>query len=241
MRPASTEKQEPVPEGSSKTRSATTPPQGVFVRIPKTASTSIESVLGEFQHVLLNSQSRILPQENGTKHWEELGLARLWRQTLGAQAWNNSFTFTFVRCPYDRAVSSWQHVSRLFRTGDKRGIAPRHRSRVTDLSFDAFLWLVEEGALTGQAKWHSTPQSVHVIDETGRIMIDFLGRFERLQDGFDHVCATLSIPRHQLPHLRKSKSRVNQSDYYNRSRRVVAERIYAQDFELLDYALCRGG
>ena len=210
--------------------------QGVFVRIPKTASTSIESVLANAPNVMLNSQLQVLPAENDLARWAEEGLARLWREVLGSDRWDVCYTFAFVRCPYDRAVSSWQHVHRLLKNGNSNMVREEYRTRIGELTFDAFLWLREEGALTGQAKWHATEQSLHVTDESGEIMVDFLGRFEELQADFDHACAQLGIPPTRLPHLRRSRSRSHYRDYYNQPRTEAVERIYVRDFELLGYA-----
>lgn len=212
----------------------TDPPQGLFVRVPKTASTSIESILGKYpQRVLLNSRCNILPR----RKWHRDGLSRIWMETLGVETWRRYFVFAFVSNPYDRAVSSWQHVRRLKQKGET---ITRHRAmkpdESDDLTFGAFLRLLEDDALVGQAKWHSTEQAIHVSDKSGDIAVDYLGRFESLQADFDLVCDTLGIPPSRLPVLNRSGKQGDYRAHFDQARQSIVYRIYAADFELFDYS-----
>jgi hypothetical protein len=217
--------------------------RGLFLRIPRTASTSIEEILKVHPHVVLNSRDSILPRDDYLNTWSRRGLAKLWRQTLGGEAWKRLYTFAFVRDPYDRALSSWRYAARRLATGDliaeapllqEMKLAPVGGSK--EFSFDAYLELLEHDELIGQAKWHSTQQAPHVINEDGEIDVDFVGRFETLQQDFDTVCGRLDIPRGVLPMLNRSARTDRRSlEKMNRSRRRSVERIYACDLELFGY------
>jgi hypothetical protein len=48
------------------------------------------------------------------------------------------------------------------------------------------------------------PQYDFLFDEQGRLLVDFVGRYESLQADFDTVCARLGIPPTPLPHENRS-------------------------------------
>lgn len=226
--------------------------RGIFVRIPKTASTSVESILSDHPNVILNSKLKILPPNKGESSWSNVGLSNLWIQTIGEDKWDKSFSFVFVRNPYDRAVSSWQHICRMLRKGNL--IADRsqiklnlvtffskvstklfHRPVTEGISFDDFLYFLESEMLVGGAKWHSTEQYIHLTDPDGKIIVDFVGRYENLQNDFTKICETLGIQAAQLPYLKRAKSRREYTHYYNGTRKKIIEKIYKKDIELFGY------
>jgi hypothetical protein len=53
--------------------------------------------------------------------------------------------------------------------------------------------------------WFVGPQSDFVCNETGDIVVDFLGKFENLQTDFNQVCQHIRLPPTELPHINKSK------------------------------------
>ena len=55
-----------------------------------------------------------------------------------------------------------------------------------------------------EAYRHIIPQHDFLYDEAGRLLVDFVGRFERLQADFDVVCARVGIPSTPLPRANRS-------------------------------------
>ena len=105
------------------------------------------------------------------------------------------------------------------------------------------------------------PQHEFIYDGAGRLIADFVGRYESLQADFEIVCQRIGIPPGPLPHENRSmdapriqslkdvKKRIrhwlwtlrptnvhpNYTDYYDDdSRAFVAER-YRKDIELFGY------
>jgi len=223
--------------------------QGIFVRIPKAASTSLENVLKNYPNIMLNSKLNILPRDDWENNWITMGLSNLWIQVIGEIRWKESFSFAFVRNPYDRAVSSWQHCCKITQKGslidDKSQNMPAllsylkkklRRQASPDISFDDFLYFLKNDMLKGEAKWHATEQYIHLINQTGDIAIDFIGKFENLQKDFNKVCEILRIKPVQLRVLNQSRLRKNYKHFYNSERKQIVEEVYKKDIELFGYS-----
>ncbi len=221
----------------------------VFIRIPKTAGTSLVDALDVQPQILNNARDRFLT--TGSEDWGRRGLSVCTREALGA-SWDDLLRFAFVRNPWDRAVSSWKHVTRRHcgrrpfyrdclrelrygRVGVFLANAGRHRRYPRDLSFESFLVMVRDGLLFGDALWHTTPQHVHLLDHAGEQTVEFVGRFEQLQADFDSLCDRLGIARVPLPHKNPSR-RTNYKDHYDRTCRQLVERIYRRDIEEFGYS-----
>jgi hypothetical protein len=96
------------------------------------------------------------------------------------------------------------------------------------LSFDQFL--DQARALTHV---HLLPQAKFVCDERGTCLVDFLGRFERLEQDFAAIAERLRIGAELAWHNRSTHEDYRQ--YYNdQSRQLVAE-LYREDIEAFGY------
>jgi len=73
-----------------------------------------------------------------------------------------------------------------------------------------------------------------ILDEKGECMVDFIGRFERLQDDFDKICDRVDIPRSKLPHKNKT-DHGHYSEYYDSESREIVERKFRKDIAEFGY------
>jgi len=132
-------------------------------------------------------------------------------------------SFTVVRNPWARAVSSWKWCMQ------EKGLAA--------CSFEDFLAIPLERMTPGQRK-HTLPQWRHVVDADGSIAhLTHVGRLEDLDATRDWLADTLGLPRPgALPHLKKSGASDWERHYTPATRARVAE-LFRRDFELFGYPL----
>jgi hypothetical protein len=130
-------------------------------------------------------------------------------------------SFTVVRNPWSRAVSSWKWCMQ------EKGLAP--------CSFEEFLRIPLE-RMTEQQRFHTLPQWRHVVDAQGGIeYLAHVGRLERLDETRDWLASTLRLPRDDtLPHLKRSGGDDFRQHYSPTTRALVAE-LFRRDFELFGY------
>ena len=78
-----------------------------------------------------------------------------------------------------------------------------------------------------------TPQVDFLKDTFGRVNMDFVGRFETLEEDFATVANKLGI-KAALPHINQSRAKAYQ-DFYTEKSLAVVEQLYAQDIAEFDY------
>ena len=75
------------------------------------------------------------------------------------------------------------------------------------------------------------PQADLLVDEEGRLGMDFIGRYEHLQDSFARVCRRIGIPEQRLAVVNATAHRPWEDCCDTELRRLVA-RFYRRDFEM---------
>ena len=139
--------------------------------------------------------------------------------------WNDHYVFTFCRNPYSRLVSAWfEYKKKGMFQGLKNELSEKHLNRVID-HFPAFVKSIER---VDHIHWNRFDMLLRDVD------IDFVGRFENLQEDFDTVCDKIGIPRQQLPHENKSKHK-HYTEYYDEATKQIVAEKYAKDIEYFNY------
>ena len=177
----------------------------VFVHINKTGGSSVEEALG-------------LPFQHRT--------AREILADIGPERWEERFSFSFVRNPWDKVASHYHFRVKTNQTG----------LRDAGLSFTDWVtaaygdrdprWYDQPKMFMPQAEWLRGPD--------GRVIVDFIGRFERLQEDFSTVCDRIGRPDVRLPHLKRS-DRPGYRELYDDESAAVVRRRFAEDLERFDY------
>jgi hypothetical protein len=196
----------------------------IFVHIPKTGGTSMEDVIWprprteEDLWMGFVSARGNKYQTGGLQHL----LARQIRQEVGHEIFRDYFKFAVVRNPWDRAVSQFCYTR--LRT-DLHALI----GMTAETSFSDYLALIERRE---HVQW--LPQFDFLHDADGSILVDFVGRFERLEQDAGSIFSRLCLEAKTLPHTNASDRRPYR-EYFDASSKRRIERLYGQDIEAFGY------
>ncbi|MDD5035058.1 MAG: sulfotransferase family 2 domain-containing protein [Methylococcaceae bacterium] len=208
--------------------------QFLFVHIAKTGGTSIRDSLGRYKwtdpyripQFLCSKISGWTGHKIGAK-FPRHAKAIAAKEMLPREVYERLFKFAFVRNPWDLQVSSWHHIRRE-RPQLVAGIE----------NFEAFLRWKLDPARPPQyhADMSTELQSDYVVDLHGNLIVDFIGRYESLEEDFDEACRRIGIERPPLVHSRKAVDRDKdyRSYYSDAAAEMVASR-YLPDIERFGY------
>jgi hypothetical protein len=129
------------------------------------------------------------------------------------------FKFTFVRNPWDLRVSYYFYNKTQ---GTFRGRHARNKSFSEYVKF----YSKKRKSLIARPQVYFLGRDVNNVD--------FIGRFENLQNDFNKVCGEVGIPRQELPHAHKTNHKHYTEYYDDETRQVVAEK-YKKDIEYFGY------
>ena len=88
--------------------------------------------------------------------------------------------------------------------------------------------------LRGQLWISHRGQYNFLSDERGELLVDFVGRYEKLQSDFDYICDRLGIGRSALSKLNSTKH-AHYSEYYTKGMADLVALLYAEDVEKFEY------
>ena len=222
----------------------------LFVHVPKTAGMSIEHVFLGLVGLTWETRAPLLLRGNDDPGLGPPRLAHLKagdyvaRGHLTAERFESYFKFSFVRNPWDRIVSEY-----------------KYRGYPVKIDFKTYLFKHLPAPAWTDMYYHRIPQYDFLYDEAGKLLVDFVGRYETLQADFDQVCARVGIPPaplsrvnrsleegrpHTLRDLRKRLRRTiwskerrhtfpHYTEYYDDESREFVGRLFRKDVETFNY------
>lgn len=147
--------------------------------------------------------------------------------------YKNHFKVAFVRNPYDRLVSCYINKV-LFPYRETRFIRDIPGMK-KEMSFKEFVKIICS-LPDSKADRHVKSQYCFLTDKQGKLLPDFIGKFEDLKEDFEKACKKAGIKNPpKLPHKNPSKRKGNYKDYYDKETRRLVQKRYKKDFELFDY------
>jgi len=195
----------------------------IFIHIQKTAGSSMVSLLKD--HI-----------PDFTRYMGTHDHA-LWAKDKMDFSWNDYYKVAFVRNPWDRLVSWYMMIV-------QNADALRAQDELNDLwryvlehstSFEEFLYHCTETLDDNDGKKSFLfNQLDYVCDENGRVIVDFIGRFEHLERDSQRVFEHLNLQGLTMPHYNTSK-RDHYQSYYNEDTRLLVAERYARDIEFFQY------
>ena len=220
----------------------------IFVHIPKTAGRSIEMYFINklnLDRENLSHREQLLITDNddpsqGTQKLSHLSASEYVNcGHISQQDFSNYYTFSFVRNPWARLVSEY-----------------RYRNFLSHKSFKDFVFHKLPKPGWDDKYRHVMPQTDMLYDQDNHLLVDFVGKFESLQQDFSSVCSHLGFNDSSLSHInssdkksreikRKFRNLIYQNNesglrkyvefYDDESRQAVAE-LYRADIENFAYS-----
>ena len=144
------------------------------------------------------------------------------KMNMTPQKWDSYYKFCFVRNPYDKIVSAWNHINRF------------------NIPFKNYLLL--ENIVNDVEYMHMfMPQYRSMINEKAQKYIDYIGKFENLEEDFLIILKKIGITNitHNLTNKKlNSREHMPFYEYYQDQETLdKTNQILNEDFIKLDYPM----
>lgn len=146
---------------------------------------------------------------------------------------SDSFIFCFVRNPWDRILSSYCYLKNNADT-DIGNTADQKDFNLYFKKFKTFKDMLLNWDDEFHNQIHFKPQHQWICDDEDKIIPNYIGKFENLQEDFNRICDKIGTPHKQLPHINKTKHK-HYTEYYNDETKQIIGEKYAQDIEYFGY------
>ncbi|MFM5897573.1 MAG: sulfotransferase family 2 domain-containing protein [Dolichospermum sp.] len=206
----------------------------IFFHVPKAAGLSIKKALQSYaqepEKFKISRPQKMLGDKINPFYeiWSSSILhakSKDVKKELSSEVYNSFYKFAFVRNPWDWQVSYYHFILK-----EKTHI--RHELVKSMTGFEEYLeWVIN--TKNPFPKGATKLQKEIVTDSQGRLIIDYVGRYETLATDLNYVCQRLNLQA-SLPYLNQSKHR-NYREYYNtRTMKLVADN-FQEDIALFGY------
>ena len=176
----------------------------IHISIPRTATTCVNNTLGNTTH----------PEP----HLHHMGISEVKPLNNGIPIdITDFFKFTFVRNPFDIAVSRYHW--------DIKGKGKKPTSK------EGFNEWVKNYHKTA---WQDEQWRYICID--GDIELDFIGRYENLSEDYNLICDKIGIKPPELGFQKSGfRDKTHYSKYYNQESIEIIQQMFEVDLELFNY------
>ena len=190
----------------------------IFLGINKTGTSSVEKALdpyrNKYYHKYLRIKHNIIHKgKPAFKH----NPARNVKALVGNSVWDRCFTFTFVRNPWARTLS--EYTSKHKHDNDislKEGF--------TEWVLAGGNWLAKENTMKS-----------FVIDDTGKVIVDYIGKLENINSDMGNICSKIGIEPIAISRVNTSgNTHPYREIYTDETRKIVTEWV-AEDAKMFEY------
>jgi chondroitin 4-sulfotransferase 11 len=188
--------------------------KSIFIHVQKTGGDAIEAAVRK------DDPSLDTDRFSGRRHL----FARDVKALVAPDLWATHYRFAFVRNPWDRLVSWYSMCIQNPR--------PNPFSKFVQENAPTFTDFVTR-TTTGMAERTTYNQLDYLTDADGELIVDFVGRYERLADDYATVQARLGLT-HGLLHTNAS-SHAAYCDYYTAETKAIVARRFERDIARFGY------
>jgi hypothetical protein len=223
----------------------------IFIKSLKTAGTSIEAALSnqcggndvvvpinDFGHNRDTDGQFVHRAMNADDYYRKIGQhvdAPTIKSREPAEVWDSYFKFSIVRNPWDRALSYFFWDKR-----QEPSIRPQKRFyHYLGVPFDEFEIIKDQFSDYIKRRTLENNDRFYIIDS--KPCVDFVIRYEHLEEDFTEVCKRVGIPASSIPHLKtgiRKKSR-HFTEYYDEITRDIVAELHSSDLRFFGYEFGR--
>ena len=180
-----------------------------------------------------------------------------WWDNLNDEKLEDYFKFTFVRNPYDRLLSAFNHIimeETLTSLAEIWSLINTNNSKFkADLSFDNIFMLFSIFTKRGLKTYNINDDSVHwmpqhnFVEMDGYQIVDFVGKYENLETDWKYIANKIQVSE-ELPFIgastsarnfnktREEQQNLHWSHFYLHPETVdVVSKFYRRDIDILEY------
>ena len=203
----------------------------LFIHIPKTGGTSVEELLNNSDINLFSGKinNKRIVKRNYKLKPKKKKLVRDEFQHMTARELfvynlNINYSFSFIRNPYSRTISSWKYQNKFKVNFERRYRKINYKvPKYFDKWVENLYQFYKSGKLDKVR--HNMPQYKYIFDSKQRLMVDEIFAFENI-DTFEFKGKKLGVA---------NKSSNNEEIIIKPEIAKMIREIYSKDFELLNY------
>ncbi len=196
----------------------------IFIHIYKNAGTSITNALMPFvANKWQRAVSRVMrklriPLPFDPQPYADHINASELIDKIGMDYFGSFFSFAVVRNPWDWQVSLYKYML-------KKNSHHQHEFVKRFSGFDEYIrWRCKEEVRL---------QKDFIYSGDGKLLVDYVGRFERIEQDFGEICSRIGISA-SLPKLNVSNS-IPYRRFYNEETKELVRQAFAADAALFNY------
>jgi len=134
--------------------------------------------------------------------------------------WKQHFTFAFVRHPED-----WLYSWYNYRRNSPKNVVCK---RLTFTQWVIHININREHS----SDWECRHQHEWLLGEDGKILVDYVTKYENLKQGLKYVCNKLNLPQHELSHTNVGTYDNKKKQLEVSSSRDIIKEYYAIDYDI---------
>jgi hypothetical protein len=224
--------------------------KAIFIHIPKTAGSYISKILVSHygfinylsilmskrpdHDIICNTNTYPIIQTGNSKYDnsffnKSIGLLTYCQTSdyineqcnMNEEKWNTYFKFCFVRNPYSKMVSAWNHISNILpNTLQFEEYIRQNKYMVSNIEYGhAFM-----------------TQSEHIMNPQGNCGVDMIGKFERLEEDLKKILNRIGFTKiNHIPKKINSSNSSNVISQIDTKSIKIMNYLFADDFNNFRY------
>ncbi|PMH28220.1 hypothetical protein BCU71_06520 [Vibrio lentus] len=150
-------------------------------------------------------------------------------QRKSSEKYERFYKFTFVRCPYSRLQSAYYYLKYNSTYSTDREFYDDNLSKFKDFKDFVINGLKMKEVIS----WvHFVPQYKFLVNENDEVDMDFIGKFENINDDFEIISEKLGVKSELLKrNISKNKKKLE----FDEEMISIVNDVYSRDFMELGY------